>query len=260
MATTAVEKRKTRSDLAQLAGRGPFSLIAMLAGVLVGYAAFAILLGGAVAILRGNGSQLDLSENWGDLSNRGGLLLGGLLFLAYLLGGYIAGRMAWRRGAAHGVLVVLGSILVVAVAAALLGALTQPDDVKGITEALERFGVPITSEEWGNVGAVTWVASMGGMLLGAVLGGLLGERWFTKVSRRALDAELDLRERVEASNERLAPVDTGAKEPTNGTNGNDGEVDGLSREELYQRAQEQDIPGRSHMTKEELKEALQKQG
>ena len=100
MAMTAVEKSKTRSDLAQLAGRGPFSLIAMLAGVLVGYATFALLLGGAVAILRGNGSQLDLSENWGDLSNRGGLLLGGLLFLAYLLGGYIAGRMAWRRGAA----------------------------------------------------------------------------------------------------------------------------------------------------------------
>lgn len=261
MATTAVEKSKTRSDLAQLAGRGPFSLIAMLAGVLVGYATFALLLGGAVAILRGNGSQLDLSENWGDLSNRGGLLLGGLLFLAYLLGGYIAGRMAWRRGAAHGVLVVLGSILVVAIAAALLGALTKPDDVKGITEALERFGVPITSEEWGNVEAVTWVAAMGGMLLGAVLGGLLGERWFTKVSRRALDAELDLRERMEASNERLAPVDNDARERTNGTNGNNnGDVDGLSREELYQRAQEQDIPGRSQMTKEELKEALQKQG
>jgi hypothetical protein len=34
----------------------------------------------------------------------------------------------------------------------------------------------------------------------------------------------------------------------------------MSREELYHRAQEQDIPGRSHMTKEELKEALQKQG
>ena len=260
MATTAVEKPKTRSDLAQLAGRGPFSLIAMLAGVLVGYAAFALLLGGAVAILRGNESQLDLSENWGDLSSRGGLLLGGLLFLAFLLAGYIAGRMAWRRGAAHGVLVFLGSIFVVAVAAGLLRALTQPDDVKGITEALERFGVPITSEEWGNVGAVTWVASLGGMLLGSVFGGLLGERWFTKVSRRALDAEIDLRERMEASNERLAPVDDDAKQRTNGEEQRtNGDVDGLSREELYHRAQEQDIPGRSHMSKEELKEALQKQ-
>ena len=265
MATTAVEKSKTRSDLAQLAGRGPFSFIAMLAGVLVGYAAFALLLGGAVAVLRGNESQLDLSENWGDLSTRGGLLLGGLLFLAYLLGGYIAGRMAWRRGAAHGVFVVLGTVLVVAVAAGLLRVLTQPDDVKGITEALERFGVPITAEAWGNVAPVTWVASLGGMLLGSVFGGLLGERWFTKVSRRALDAVVDLRERMEASNDRLAPVDVGAMHRTNGdvrTNGDadtNDDVDGLSKEELYHRAQEQDIPGRSQMTKDELKEALQKQ-
>jgi hypothetical protein len=254
MATTAVEKPKTRSDLAQLAGRGPFSLIAMLAGVLVGYAAFALLLGGAVAILRGNGSQLDLSENWGDLSNRGGLLLGGLLFLAYLLAGYIAGRMAWRRGAAHGVLVFLGSILVVVVAAALVRALTQPEDVKGITEALHRFGVPTTSEEWGNVGVVTWVASSGGMLLGSVLGGMLGERWFTKVSRRALDAEIDLRDRMAAAN---------ARSGDNVRNDNEADskaqlkVDEMSKEQLYELAQEQAIAGRSHMSKKELKEALQ---
>jgi Rho termination factor-like protein len=272
MATTAVEKPKTRSDLAQLAGRGPFSLIAMLAGVLVGYATFALLLGGAVAILRGNESQLDLSENWGDLSSRGGLLLGGLLFLAYLLAGYIAGRMAWRRGAAHGVLVFLGSILVIGVAAVLLRTLTQPDDVKGITEALQRFGVPTTREEWGNLGAVTWVATLGGMLLGSVLGGLLGERWFTKVSRRALDAEIDLRERMEASNERLAPVG-GAEGDGNGHRARTGngarkaaseadviDVDEMNKEELYQLAQEQDIPGRSHMSKDELATALKKQG
>jgi len=259
MATTAVEKSKTRSDLAQLAGRGPFSFIAMLAGVLVGYATFAILLGGAVAVLRGNESQLDLSENWGDLSTRGGLLLGGLLFLAFLLGGYIAGRMAWRRGAAHGVFVVLGSVLVVAIAAGLLRVLTQPDDVKGITEALERFGVPTTAKDWGNVAPVTWIAALGGMLLGSVIGGLLGERWFTKVSRRALSAEVDLRERMEASNEQLAPVDDGTTHRTNGNARTNGDVDELSKEELYHRAQEQDIPGRSQMTKDELKEALQNQ-
>jgi hypothetical protein len=267
MATTAVEKPKTRSDLAQLAGRGPFSVIAMLAGVLVGYAMFALLAGGAVAILRGNGSQLDLSENWSDLSNRGGLLLGGLLFLSYLLAGYIAGRMAWRRGAAHGVLVFLGSILVVGVAALLVRTLTQPEDVKDITDALRSFGVPTTSEEWGNVGAVVWVTSLGGMLLGSVLGGIIGERWFTGVSRRALDAEVDLRDRLEASNERLAPtVDTATRGDAAKGDGNghrarhdDADLDEMSKEELYQRAQERDIPGRSHMSKEELAAALKKQ-
>ena len=256
MATTAAEKPKTRSDLAQLAGRGPFSLISMLAGVLVGYAAFSLLLGGAVAILRGNESQLDLSENWGDLSARGGLLLGGLLFVAYLLGGYIAGRMGWRRGAAHGVLVFLGSIVLVGVAATLVRVMTQPEDVKGITEALQSFGVPTTAKEWGDLGAVTWVASLGGMLLGSVLGGMLGERWFTKVSRGALDAEVDLRERKAASTAGNGHK-AGNGDATNGEGAVD--VDGLSKEELYHLAQEQDLPGRSQMSKDELAAALKKQ-
>lgn len=259
MATTAVEKSKTRADLAQLAGRGPFSAISMVAGVLVGYAAFAFLLAGAAAILRSRGSELDLSESWSDLSNRGGLLLGGLLLLAYLLAGYIAGRMAWRRGAAHGLLVFLGSVLVVGVAAALLRTFTQPEDVEGITDALNSFGVPTTTEDWGNVAPVVWVASLGGMLLGSVLGGLLGERWFTKVSRRALDAEIDLRERMAASsagNGHVVRADT----EDDSAEVDEVDVDNLSKDELYQRAQEEDIPGRSQMTKEELAAALKKQG
>jgi hypothetical protein len=259
MATTAVEKPKTRSDLAQLAGKGPFSFIAILAGVLVGYATFALLLGGTAAILRGNGSRLDLSENWSDLSATGGLLLGGLLFASYLLASYIAGRMAWRRGAMHGVLVVVGSILVVGLAGLLLRALTQPGDVEGITDALKSFGVPTTLDEWGNVGPVVWVASLGGMLLGSVVGGMLGERWFTRVSRGAIDAELDIRERMEASNERLAPAEAARRDGGNGHKDEVVELDSLNKEELYQLAQEEDIPGRSQMTKEQLADALREQ-
>lgn len=273
MATTAVEKSKTRSDLAQLAGRGPFSAVALLAGVLVGYAVFALLLSGAVAILRANGSTLDLSENWSDLGNRGGLLLGGLLFVSYLFAGYITGRMAWRRGAAHGLLLVLGSIILVGVVAGLLAVLTRPDDVKGITDSLRSFGVPTTGEEWRNVSPVVWVASLGGMLLGSLAGGLIGERWFTKVSRRAINAELDLRDRLEVDDEQgLVPVDdSAAKVETDdgnghrartGTTGDQPEVielDELNKDELYHLAQEEDIAGRSQMTKEQLAEALSKQ-
>lgn len=261
MATTAVENPKTRSDLAQLAGKGPFSFIAILAGVLVGYATFALLLGGTAAIPRGNGSRLDLFENWSDLSATGGLLLGGLLFASYLLASYIAGRMAWRRGAMHGVLVVVGSILVVGLAGLLLRALTEPGDVEGITDALKSFGVPTTLDEWGNVGPVVWVASLGGMLLGSVVGGMLGERWFTKVSRGAIDAELDIRERMEASNERLVPAEGARRDDDrNGHESDVVELDSLSKDELYQLAQEEDIPSRSQMTKEQLAEALREQG
>jgi hypothetical protein len=269
-----VEKSKTRSDLAQLAGRGPFSAVAILAGVLVGYSVFALLLGGAVAILRANGSTLDLSENWSDLGNRGGLLLGGLLFVSYLLAGYITGRMAWRRGAAHGLLLVLGSIILVAVAAGLLAALTQPDDVKGITDSLRSFGVPTTGEEWRSVGPVVLVTSLGGMLLGSLAGGMIGERWFTKVSRRAINAELDLRDRLEVDDEHEL-VSTDDRVPKaeqrgdgNGHRARTGstddepeviELDSLNKDELYHLAQEEDIAGRSLMTKEQLADALSKQ-
>jgi hypothetical protein len=107
------------------------------------------------------------------------------------------------------------------------------------------------------------------MFLGSVIGGLLGERWFTRVSRRALEAEVDIRERMAATNERTTPVAADRRTKDGNGIGNGlrrsrrakkaDQLDELSKEELYQRAQEEEIPGRSQMTKDELKEALQKQ-
>jgi hypothetical protein len=260
MATTAAEQSKTRSDLAQLAGAGPVSLISILAGVLVGYATFALLLGGAIGVLSHRGSDLDLTEGWDSLSTRGGILLGVLLFASYLLAGYMAGRMAWRRGIAHGVGIFVGSILVVGAVALLVRNLAKGDDVKAVSEALRGFGIPTTRKEWGNVGTAVGALSVGGMLLGSVLGGFLGERWFTKVSRRATAAEIDVRERLSSTNQ----TRSGSRASSGNGNGRGRsakaeDFDDLSKEELYQRAQEEDIPGRSQMTKDELKEALQKQ-
>src|SRR5437763_7222965 len=152
MATTAVEQPKTRSDVAQLAGAGPVSLISVLAGVLVGYATFALLMGGAVAVLHHRGSKLDLTESWSHIGTRGGVLLGGLLFVSYLLAGYIAGRMAWRRGIVHAVAVFVGSIVVVGAVALVARSLAKPKDVKAVSNALRSFGVPTTREEWRHVG------------------------------------------------------------------------------------------------------------
>ena len=246
MATTAAEQSKTRSDLAQLAGAGPVSPISMLAGVLVGYATFAVLLGGAVAVLHHRGSAIDFTDGWHKLGTRGGLLLGGLLFVSSLLAGYMAGRMAWRRGIVHGVGVFLGSFVVAGAAVLIVRSLTKSDDVKAITDALKSFGVPTTRKDWGQVGSVVILASLGGMLLGSVLGGFAGERWFTRVSRRAQRAEVDVRERLAATNHGADDEEIV-------------EVDDLTKGELYQLAQEEDIPGRSQMNKEELKQALQNQ-
>ena len=257
MATTAAEQSKTRSDLAQLAGAGPLSLMSILGGVLVGYATFALLLGGAIAVLTRRGSELDLTEGWDNLSTRGGVLLGVLLLASYLLAGYMAGRMAWRRGIVHGIGVFVGSLVVVGGVALLVRSLAKPDDVETVSEALRGFGIPTSREEWGNVGTSVGVLSLGGMFLGSVIGGLLGERWFTRVSRRATAAEIDVRERLETTNRtRAANAGNGNGNGRRGKKADD--LDELSKEELYHRAQEEDIPGRSQMTKEELKEALQK--
>jgi hypothetical protein len=268
MATTAVEQRKTRADLAQLAGRGPFSLIATLAGALVGYATFALLTGGAAAVVRASGSEVDLTGRWDTLGAWAGLVLGGLLFVSYLFAGYVAGRMGWRRGWLHGLVVFLGSIVIIGGVALLVRSLAKPDQVERVSDAFRSFGIPTTRDEWRNVDSVVGIASLGGMLLGSILGGVLGERWFTKVSRSALEAEVDVRERMEASNERLAPVTTTngngrrartrtADEVTDVTDKDEVDVDDMTKDELYHQAQELDIPGRSQMTKDQLKDAVQ---
>ena len=258
MATTAAEQAKTRSDLAQLAGMGPFSLLATLGGVLVGYAMSALLIAGAAAVLQHNDSSIDLTQPWVSIDSTGALLLGGLLFVSYALAGYVAGRMAWRRGWLHGVAVFVGSVVIVGAVALLVRSLNKPDDVEQISEALRSFGIPTTRDEWRDVGSFVGLASLGGMLLGSLAGGVLGERWFTKVSRRALEAEVDVRDRMAATNEPLAPVPNGPA--TNGHNDDvdDVDLDSLTKDELYELAQELDISGRSNMTKEELARSVRR--
>jgi hypothetical protein len=241
MTTTAIESPKIRKEIVREAGAGPLSLVAVLAGVLVGYAAFAMLLGVAGALVRGSGSRIDLTGDWNQIGARGSFLLGGLMFLAYLLAGYVSGRMAWRRGALHGLGVFVGSLVVIGAVALFARSVAKPKDIKHLTDALRAFGVPTSGKEWGHVGSLAGLGTLLGMLGGSVLGGLAGERWYTKISRRA--GEVDMRTSNGSSNGRSRRRAPG--------------YDQLSREELYQRAQEKDIPGRSQMSKEELKNALQ---
>lgn len=262
MASTATEKPKNRAQLAKLAGIGPISPVSILGGVLVAYAATALLIGGAAAFLRHRGSDIDLTKGWDKIGTSGGLVMGAALLLAYLLAGYMAGRMAWRRGLLHGIGVFVGSVVVVGVVALLVRSLAKEKDVKAITDALRTFGVPTTRDEWRHVDSLVGIFSLAGMLIGSLAGGLAGERWYSRVSTKALVAEapeIDVREHHTHS----APA---AKTSNGNGNGNGhgkapakAELDELSKEELYELAQEKDIAGRSQMNKDELKKALQKQ-
>jgi len=183
-ARTIRETARERRELAHDAGFGGFSVTSVLAGVLVAYGAFAILAGLAAAALDAFGDDTDLTSNWEKLGTTGGIIVAGLLFLAYLFGGYVAGRMARRNGIAHGAGVLVLGIVVVAAVAALARSSADPD---AIASNLRSLGIPTTSDEWGQAGTVAGIASLIAIVVGSLLGGALGERWHARLFARAAD-------------------------------------------------------------------------
>lgn len=110
-----------------------------------------------------------------------GGLIGGLLalFLAYLLGGYTAGRMARFDGARNGAGVVFWTVVVASIlgiAGAVLG---------------NRFNVASQLHLNVNIatltaaGALSLAVTLITMLLGATLGGAMGERYHRRIDRGA---------------------------------------------------------------------------
>ncbi|MDQ4132554.1 MAG: hypothetical protein M3179_04950 [Actinomycetota bacterium] len=179
-----VENRRDRKALVEDAGLGKVSLVSVIAGTLVAYGAFALLAGLAGAILDGLDADTDVAARWRDVGVAGGLVLAAVLFVAYLFGGYVAGRMARRAGTTHGVGVfVLGILAVVAVA----GAVSLMGGSDDILARLRDLGLPTTGDEWADIGTVAGLASLVAMLLGSLFGGSLGERWHSKLLARAVD-------------------------------------------------------------------------
>jgi hypothetical protein len=77
-----------------------------------------------------------------------------------------------------------------AVLAALVGAVAASQaDAEAIRGSLRSLGIPTTGTEWGKAGTVAGIGSLAAMLLGALLGGVLGERWHSKLTRRAVSGK-----------------------------------------------------------------------
>jgi hypothetical protein len=110
-----------------------------------------------------------------------------VLLVAYLFGGYVAGRMARRSGLMHGVAVFVLSIVAGAVAGAIVGGLSDSSDVE---RNLRSIGVPTSGDEWSGVSVVAAIVAIAAILVGAILGGKLGERWHSKLARRAADPSI----------------------------------------------------------------------
>ena len=183
-----VETRNDRRELARDAGFSRVSLGSVLAGTLGAYGAGAVLLAIAAAVVKAVGVDTNLSTNeWRQLGMGGGIAVAVVMFLAYLYGGYVAGRMSRRAGALNGVLVFVLGIAMAAGVAALANAFTDGDTVM---RNLRNIGVPTSAEEWRDVGTVAGIGSLVAMLLGSIFGGTLGERWHGKLMARAWDPEV----------------------------------------------------------------------
>ncbi|NEK56927.1 hypothetical protein GCU56_03455 [Geodermatophilus sabuli] len=103
-----------------------------------------------------------------------------VLFLGYLAGGYVAGRMARFDGPRQGVAVWLVGLVVI-VALSVAGYLLGRE--YNVLEALNLPRIPIDEGTATTAGIVTLVAMAVATLLGAVLGGALGTRYHRKIDR-----------------------------------------------------------------------------
>lgn len=179
------ESGRDRRALARDAGLGRVSVVSLLGGVAAAFAAFAVLIGAASAASSAVDFDTDLmSQEWLNLDPPDAAILSAALFLASLLGGYVAGRMARRAGLSHGFYTwALGAVLLVG-AVAGLDEMTQSD---AVPTALRTLGVPTLFDEWRDLPAWAGLAWALTALAGAGLGGVLGERWHTKLVERAAD-------------------------------------------------------------------------
>jgi len=143
-----------------------------LAGVLVAYGSFVLLaaLVGAVAVALGLDTKL-ASNDWATLGTGGAVTVTVVAFVAYLFGGYVAGRMARRAGLVNGLAVFALAVLLVLVVGAIAASQT---DTETIQANLRTLGLPITGTDWAHLSTVAGIGTLVGMLLGAGIGGVVG--------------------------------------------------------------------------------------
>ena len=134
----------------------------------------------ALGLAQGVDSADEAADQVETLGIGGGIAVLVVLFLAYLAGGYVAGRMARFDGARQGLAVWLVGLLVVLLLAAAGGILGSQYNV---LQQLNLPRIPIDEGTATTAGIITLVAILLVTLLGAVLGGKLGERYHRKVDR-----------------------------------------------------------------------------
>lgn len=198
---------RDRLAIAKEAGHGRVSPLSVVAGLLTAYGAFAILAALVAAVIAVTNVEVDFRTNdWVGSGAIGGLVTAAVLFAAYLFGGYVAGRMARRSGYLQGMFVFLLTVAT----AVVVGWVAWGVEDSSITDNFRSIGVPTSQDQLTGVAIASASASVAAVLVGAMLGGALGERWHTKLAQRAADPNygpaLDLRDRADHVDAERTPL------------------------------------------------------
>jgi hypothetical protein len=178
--TMAAVRERQREEFGGIAWGSAFfgwltatGLGAILAGIMAA-------IGATLALTKG--SQVDVGSE--TIGIAGGIALLVTLFLSYFAGGYVAGRMARFDGARQGVGVFVWAIVIAIVlaAAAAIGGSEY-----NVLQRLDLPRLPVDEGDLTTGGIIALVAGLATMLIAAILGGKVGERFHRKVDRAAVD-------------------------------------------------------------------------
>jgi hypothetical protein len=141
--------------------------------------------GVAIGLTQGVPSTDEAAQQADTIGIAGGIALLVVLFLAYLAGGYVAGRMARFDGVRQGIAVWVIGLLVV-IALAVLGLVLGSK--YNVLQSLNLPRIPIGEGTATTAGIIALVAVLVVTLVGAILGGRLGERYHRRIDRVGLEA------------------------------------------------------------------------
>jgi hypothetical protein len=146
------------------------------------------------ALVTGVGAALGLSRNVETAGTSpaqaesvgliGGIVLLAIIFVSYLVGGYVAGRMARFNGLKQGLGVWLWAVII-AILVGLAGWLAGAQfDVLARTNSFPRL--PLNEGTLTTGGMLVAIGVVAASLFGALLGGLAGMRYHRRVDRAGL--------------------------------------------------------------------------
>jgi hypothetical protein len=145
------------------------------------------------AVGAGVGLARDLKPDQGLASAQtiglvGGIVVLGIIFVAYLAGGYVAGRMARFNGVKQGIGVWLWAIIIAVVVAILTAIAGSRFNILGSLNGFPRL--PINEGQLTTGGIIVALLVVAVALVGAILGGLAGMRFHRRVDSATHDGAL----------------------------------------------------------------------